>query len=107
MTILLKAKYLPTVSDFHALVKELEAKDNQFRPHTSYRRFAFPTDRIGVEKPWEPTDYGAKMDAWKKRLTNKGERLKMAREKYGQKVWMDNDGWLHTGEPPLEDGITA
>jgi len=39
--ILLKTKYLPTVADFHALVKELEAKDNQFKSaHTTYRRLS-------------------------------------------------------------------
>lgn len=35
--ILLKTKFLPTVADFHELVKELEAKDIQFKPHTHYR----------------------------------------------------------------------
>jgi len=35
--ILLKTKFLPTVADFHALVKELEAKDTQFKPHTHYK----------------------------------------------------------------------
>ena len=39
--ILLKSKFMPTIADYHALVQELEAKDNQFRPaHTSYRRFS-------------------------------------------------------------------
>ena len=38
--VLLKTKFLPTVADFHALVKELEAKDSQFRPaHTTWKRF--------------------------------------------------------------------
>lgn len=38
--ILLRSKFLPTVADFHALVKELEENDNRFkRSHTHYQYF--------------------------------------------------------------------
>lgn len=45
--ILLKTKFLPTVADFHALVKELEAKDNQFISHTHYHKL----ESFDVEQP--------------------------------------------------------
>lgn len=98
-----KQAYAPNVYHIEEFVKAVEAKANELKPaHTTYHKFEFEgEDRIGVEKPWEPTDYGAKMDARKKRLADKDARLKMAREKYGKKVWVDADGWLHTGETVL------
>jgi hypothetical protein len=50
--ILLKSKFMPTVADYHALVKELEAKDNQFKPApTSYHRFK---TTVTDDKPYHP-----------------------------------------------------
>ncbi len=98
-----KQAYAPNVFHIEEFVKAEEARANQFRQtHTTYHKFEYAgEDRIGVGKPWESENYGMKMRDRKKRIDRKDERLKMAREKYGGQVWIDADGWLHTGESAI------
>lgn len=99
-----KQAYAPQVFHIEEFVKGIEEKKNKFLPTPSpYRKSVHVgEDGIGVEKPWESENYGVKMRGRKKRLDRKDERLKLGREKYGPKVWIDADGWLHTGGRAVE-----
>lgn len=95
--ILLKSKFMPTVADYEALRRELEAKEREYQPsHTSYRRLT-AADKIEPDTPEDVQrrkDFIAGLDLHKQ-FPEGGHR----RDKPDRVQWDDSLG------PPTEQKL--